>query len=225
MKKTIFALILLTLSSVAAAQDVKSPPADMKAEPAASPSPAPDPDAPGLQQSEKCSNKGQGKPCYEFPDRSKRFKRYLNNAFGPTAYVGPAIGATFQTISENPPEWEKNAKGFARRFASNVAKNVIEESVVYAGSELLKQDPKYYKCECKNIGKRVVHALKSGFTARNKRGRTVFAPQKVAAPFVSNVTATTVWYPERYSAQDGLRRGGYGLLFSAGFNLLREFVF
>ncbi|MCO6512056.1 MAG: hypothetical protein J5I65_14825 [Aridibacter famidurans] len=135
------------------------------------------------------------------------------------------MGSTLQTFRENPPEWEKNGKGFARRFASNVAENVIEESVIYAGSEILEQDPKYYKSESKNIGKRAWHALKSGFTARNRSGKTVFAPQKVAAPFVSNVTSTTVWYPDRYSAQDGLRQGGYSLLFSAGFNLLREFVF
>ncbi|REJ76119.1 MAG: hypothetical protein DWQ47_10890 [Acidobacteria bacterium] len=225
MRSTILALTLFVLSSAVAAQETNTPSVDNKSEPTVSSSPAPDTDTTVVQKVDPCPDPGQGNTCYEFPDKSERLKRYLNKAFGPTSYIGPAAGAAFQTFRGNPPEWEKNGKGFARRFASNVAENVIEESVVYAGSEVLGHDPKYYKSESKNFGKRVVHALKSGFTARDRRGRTVFAPQKVAAPFVSNVTSTTVWYPERYSAQDGLRQGGYSLLFSAGFNLLREFVF
>jgi len=225
MKRFIFPLILLAFSSLAAAQETAFLSGDEKAEPSVSSSPTNYSDNSGTLKTANGSVSGQTDPGYEFPDRSERFKRYLKNAFGPKAYIGPAVGAAFQTIGENPPEWEKNGKGFARRFASNVAENVIEESVIYAGSELLTQDPKYYKCDCKDVGKRAWHALKSGFTARDRRGRTVFAPQKVAAPFVSNVTSTTAWYPDRYSAKDGLRQGGYSLLFSAGFNLLREFVF
>lgn len=225
MKRFIFPLILLAFSSLAAAQEAAPFTEEKKAEPLAVESPAPETVASDTQDAVQSSVSGQTDPGYEFPDRSERFKRYLKNAFGPKAYIGPAVGAAFQTIGENPPEWEKNGKGFARRFASNVAENVIEESVIYAGSELLKQDPKYYKCECKDVGKRAWHALKSGFTARDKRGRTVFAPQKVAAPFVSNVTSSTVWYPDRFSAKDGIRQGGYSLLFSAGFNLVREFIF
>lgn len=169
--------------------------------------------------------KNQNNATYRFPDKNKRFKRYVNRSVGPTAFIGPVIGATIQTIGDNPPEWEKNGKGFMRRFASNVGENIIEESVIYAGSEALRQDPKYYKCECSGIGKRTVHALKSGFTARTRSGNTVFAPQKVAAPFVSNITSTTVWYPERFGVKDGLRRGGYSLAFGVGFNLIREFIF
>lgn len=226
MRSIIFPLILLVSSSITAAQEsAPSSLGEMEAAPPAVASPAPEPDTSETPKVADCSDPGQGDRCYEFPERSERFKRYLKNAFGPEAYIGPAIGATFQTIRENPPEWEKNGNGFARRFASNVAENVIEESVIYAGSELLGQDPKYYKCECRNVGKRAWHALKSGFTARDRSGKTVFAPQKVAAPFVSNVTSATVWYPDRFSAQDGLRSGGYSLLFSTGFNLIREFVF
>jgi hypothetical protein len=225
MKIIILAFVLFASSSVAAAQEATPPSGEIKPEPSVIASPAPEPVITDTREAVQSSVPDQRVSVYEFPGGSERFKRYLKNAFGPKAYIGPAISATFQTIGENPPEWEKNGKGFARRFASNVAENVIEESVIYTGSEILGQDPKYYKCECGNVGKRAWHALKSGFTARDRRGRTVFAPQKVAAPFVSNVTSTTVWYPDRYSAQDGLRRGGYSLLFSTGFNLLREFVF
>ncbi|QQS40387.1 MAG: hypothetical protein IPM63_13595 [Acidobacteriota bacterium] len=225
MKRIIFPLILLASTSFAAAQEAGPSSVEGKPVPVVSESPAPEPDTSDARKVADCSDPGRGDRCYEFPERSERFKRFLNDAFGPKAYIGPAIGAAFQTIGESPPEWEKNGKGFARRFASNVAEDVIEESVIYAGSEILGHDAKYYKSESKNLGKRAWHALKSGFTARDRRGRTVFAPQKVAAPFVSNVTSATVWYPDRFSARDGLRSGGYSLLFSTGFNLIREFVF
>ena len=162
---------------------------------------------------------------YEFPNAEERFKRFVKKSIGPRALAGAGISTTFQQISNTPPEWEKTGSGFARRFASNVGENVIEEATEYALSEAFRQDAAYRKCECRGFGKRSFHALKSGFTARDRNGQTVFSPGKVAAPFVGSVTATKAWYPERYTVKDGLRRGGYGLAFNVGFNLVREFVF
>ncbi len=162
---------------------------------------------------------------YKFPTAEKRFKRFVNETAGPRALLGAGISAGFQQIDNSPPEWRKNGTGYLRRFSSNLGINAIKSTTRYALSEALGQDPQYVKCECRGVSNRAAYALKSGFTARNRSGKTVFSPPKVVAPFVGSVTAVKVWYPERHTWKDGFRRGGYGLAFDVGFNLVREFVF
>ncbi|MDH3493141.1 MAG: hypothetical protein OEM82_06285 [Acidobacteriota bacterium] len=164
-------------------------------------------------------------PTFNFPSAEKRFERFLKKTAGPGALVGAGIGSTFQQIGNAPPEWEKTTKGFFRRYASNLGENALEQTTEYALSEALGQDPAYSKCGCGEISKRTIYALKSGFTARNRRGKTVFSAPKLVAPFAGSITAVKVWYPKRYSVQDGVRRGSYGFAFNVGFNLIREFVF
>ncbi len=162
---------------------------------------------------------------YQFPNAEKRFRRYLNDTVGVGALIGTGIGAAFQQIDNDPPEWKKTGKGFARRLGSNFGQNAIEQTTQYGLSEVFRQDQKYQKCDCIGFSRRTIYALKSGFTARNRSGRTVFSPPKVVSPFVGSVAAVKLWYPNRYTVKDGLRRGGYGLVFNAGFNLIQEFIF
>jgi hypothetical protein len=162
---------------------------------------------------------------YVFPSAKKRFYRYLNDTAGPSALLGSTIGAGFQQISNNPPEWEKTGKGFGRRLASNLGRGAIEETYKYGVSEAFRQDPAYQKCDCTKFSKRFGHAIKSGFTARNRSGREVFSVAKVSAPFVANVIAVKAWYPDRFTVRDGLRQGARGFAFDIGFNLVREFIF
>lgn len=165
------------------------------------------------------------KTAYKFPDAKKRFRRYLNDTVGVGALIGTGIGATFEQIDNTPPEWKKNGSGFARRLGSNFGTNAIEQTTQYGLSEVFKQDQEYQKCDCKKFANRVGYALKSGFTAKNKNGKTVFSPPKVVSPFVANVAAVKLWYPDRFTVQDGLRRGTYSVAFNAGFNLIQEFIF
>ena len=161
---------------------------------------------------------------YQFPNAEKRFRRYLNDTVGVGALIGIGIGAAFQQIDNDPPEWRKTGKGFARRLGSNFGQNAIEQTTQYGLSEVFKQDQKYQKCDCSGFSRRTIYALKSGFTARNSKGKIVFSPPKVVSPFVGSVAAVKLWYPKRFTVQDGLRRGGYGLLFNVGFNLIQEFI-
>lgn len=170
------------------------------------------------------SKAGQPTAKYQFPSANKRFRRFVNDTVGVGAWIGTGIGATFGQLDNTPPEWKKTSKGFGRRVASNFGINAIEQTSIYGISEALRQDPKYRPSDSKNVGKRIVHALRSGVTATNRSGNTVFSPAKVAAPFIANVSAVKLWYPDRYSVQDGVRRGAYAFGFSFGFNLIEEFI-
>ena len=161
---------------------------------------------------------------YVRPTGKERFKRYLNRTVG-TGLIGVGIGTTIGHFREKPPEWEKNAEGFARRLASNFGENAIEESLVYGLEEALSLDGKFYKSKKKDFGSRVKNALISTFTARNKGGKRVFNPSRVAGAYTSNIISTETWYPERFSYKDGLRQATRGIGFNIGLNFVREFIF
>ncbi|CAN5408109.1 hypothetical protein BH10ACI2_BH10ACI2_20340 [soil metagenome] len=162
---------------------------------------------------------------YVFPSGDKRRKRFLNDTFGLGALAGTVIGAGFEQIDNQPPEWKKTGNGFARRIASNFGRNAIEQSSLYGLSEVFGQDQEYRKCDCRGFSRRTIYALRSGFTARNRKGDTVFSPPKVVSPFVSHIASVKLWYPSRFNVRDGARQGGYSLMFNTGFNLVKEFIF
>lgn len=171
------------------------------------------------------NTKTSTKTPYIFPTAKQRFLRYLNDSVGIGAAVGTVIGATFSQIDNQPPEWKKNSSGFARRLGSNFGENAIEQATLYGLSEVFRQDQEYRKCGCTKVPNRIGHALRSGVTARDRSGQLVFSTPKVVSPFVANVAAVKLWYPGRFSAQDGLRRGAYGVVFNVAFNLVEEFIF
>ncbi len=161
---------------------------------------------------------------YVRPTAEERFKRYLNKTVG-TGLIGVGIGATIQQISDNPPEWEKNGKGFARRLGSNFGENAIQETVAYGIEETFKLDSKFYKSKKRDLGSRIKNGLLSGITARTPSGKRVFNPAPIIGTYTANLVSTQVWYPKRYSYKDGLRQGTQSLGFTIGFGLLNEFLF
>ncbi len=161
---------------------------------------------------------------YVRPTADQRFKRYLNKTVG-TGLIGVGIGATFQQISNNPPEWEKTGKGFARRLGSNFGENAIQETVAYGIEETFKLDSKFYKSKKRDLGSRIKNGLLSGITARTPSGKRVFNPAPIIGTYTANMVSTQVWYPKRFSYKDGLRQGTQSVGFSIGFGLLNEFLF
>ncbi|MCY7344676.1 MAG: hypothetical protein LH614_00495, partial [Pyrinomonadaceae bacterium] len=161
---------------------------------------------------------------YVRPSLNQRAKRFANNAVG-VGLIGVSISSIVSQARNEPPEWKKTSGGFARRFGSNLAENVIAETIAFGLEESLKLDSKYYKSTKRDFGSRFRNAILATFTARNPAGKRVFNPSRIVASYSSNVIAAEAWYPKRFSYKDGLREGTQNLAFSVGFNLIREFIF
>lgn len=129
-----------------------------------------------------------------------------------------------QQISDNPPEWENNIKGFGRRFASNFGENAIQETTTYGIKEALKLDGKFYKNKRRDFGSRLKNALLSGVTARTPSGKRIFNPAPIIGNYAANLISTQVWYPKRFNYQDGFRQGTQNTGFTIGFGLINEFL-
>lgn len=162
---------------------------------------------------------------YVRPDAEKRFKRFVNDTVGPFAWVGIAAGAGFSTATNNPEEWERTGEGFARRFGSNVGKNVIRNTTIYAMDEALKLDSHYYRSSKKDFGSRLGNAVASTFTARTKSGKRTIGAPRIVGTYVANVVAAEAWYPRGYNWKDGMKSGTISLGVNSMINIFREFVF
>lgn len=160
---------------------------------------------------------------YIRPDKKTRLNRYIKRTVGPVALLKEGASAGFSTIVNRPEEWERTGTGFARRFASNVGENAIEQTTIYTLDEALELDSNYYKSEKKDFKSRLSNALLSTVTARNKNGKRVFGTPRIAGKYASGIISREVWYPQEFDYKDGLRSGTISLGFDAAFNIFREF--
>jgi hypothetical protein len=161
---------------------------------------------------------------YVRPTAKKRFIGYVNGMVGPVALGKDIATAGYSTWRNSPEEWGNHWEGFGRRFASNVGKGIIKQTVSYGLEEAFKLDSKYYRSQKKDFGSRVSNALVSTVTARDKNGKRVFGFPKIIGGYAASITAAEMWYPSRFDWKDGVKNGTISLGFTAAFNLVKEFI-
>jgi hypothetical protein len=163
---------------------------------------------------------------YRKPTHTEKFKSYLFDGFGPYAILGAAVAGGIEQIDNSPPEWGQGAQAYGSRFGSSYGINVVTQTTRYALSELFREDPLYYRCDCSGWLPRTKHALISTVTARKgDDGHRVFSLPSLVAPYAGGEAAANLWYPSRYGPKDGFRFGNYNLLTQAGLNMALEFVY
>jgi hypothetical protein len=222
-------VIVLTLSSVAAAQA-----------PAASPDPTPTPTSVDEIGTWVSPPRITGLPQYPLPDikigpvasqtgyarptAAERRKRYINSLVGPVTIGRQVFNAGVSTWQNSPEEWGTKWEGFGRRFASNVGRNAIRQTILYGLDSALDVDSHFYRSKKKDFGSRFRNAVISPVAARDRKGKRVVSVPRIAATYTSSIVAYEAWYPERYDWKDGVRSGTISLGFNAAFNLFKEFV-
>lgn len=161
---------------------------------------------------------------YRRPDRTQRFKNYLDNIAGPAALTYYAVGAGLLTLRNSPKEWGAKSDGFGRRLANVTGKNLIRGTTMYALDEALKVDSKFYPSRERTLTGRLRNSVFSAVTARDRKGKRVIGLPAIAGGLLSEVVSSSGWYPQRYDYVHGLKGGAISLGITAGMNLLKEFV-
>lgn len=161
---------------------------------------------------------------YTPPTAKVRQKRFVNSVFGPLALGKNVAWAGIGTWRNSPEEWGDKWEGFGRRVASNFGKNVIKQSTIYGLDAAFKIDSHYYRSQKKDVGSRVLNALISPVTARNRDGKRVFGISRIAGTYTSSIIAAETWYPDRFNYKDGLKSGTLSLGLNGVYNLVKEFV-
>jgi hypothetical protein len=151
---------------------------------------------------------------------------YVVDAFGPGPVLDSAVAAGLNQWGNAPPEWHQGAEGYAKRFGSDLGIVTVSTTTRYGLSAVLREDPLYYRCECRGVFPRLRHSVLTSFVARSGNdGHSVFSFPALIAPYAGSMTAIYGWYPNRFGAMDGFRIGNYNLLAYVGGNVAREFFY
>lgn len=160
---------------------------------------------------------------YQFPTAKKRWKSYTHTTFGPFALLTTGVGAGIEQLNNSAPEWGQGAQAYGIRYADVFGRLLVQNTIQYGAATLLREDPAYYRCECKGIWKRSGHALLSTFTARRPSGKRTLAISAIMGAYGGGMIST-LWYPHRYTPLgDGIRIANYGFPSTFGINLGKEF--
>lgn len=103
----------------------------------------------GAQQQPAATDKQTTTPDYVFPTPKERFKRYVSDTVGPWPLARAAASAGIQQWKDSPEEWGQGAEGYGKRFASNLGRNAIRQTVTYGLDSALDLDTGFKKASAK----------------------------------------------------------------------------
>lgn len=161
---------------------------------------------------------------FVFPTRRERFKRYVKSTVGPPSFAGSAVTAGIHQWQDHPEEWEQGASGYGRRYASDFARNAIQQTVVYGLDSALGLDTRFRRSTRTGFFPRMADALAENVTSRTRSGKRVISVPRITGVYAARIIQAEAWYPSRYNYKDGLRRGTRSLAVGFGLNLIREFI-
>ena len=161
---------------------------------------------------------------YVRPDKKARVRHYVKNIVGFEAIGANVAAAGFSTWTNSPKEWGTHWDGFGKRFASNMGKDLVNNTTLFALEEAFKLDSRYYRSTKKDMSSRIKSALLGPFTARDETGRKVFGFPRIAGTYTANIVAAEAWYPKRYGLKDGLKSATISLGSSVFFDFVKEFI-
>ncbi len=153
----------------------------------------------------------------------EKLNLYVEDTYGPGAWLTAAAGAGIRQHLDSPPEWEQGMKGYGRRFVSSLGETAVKNTVQFAVGAALREDPRYFPSERRGIVRRSWHAMTFAWAPRHDSGGRVPGIARVAGALSSGFVSNA-WYPERLSdTSHALSRAGIMLGGDAARNLFQEF--
>jgi hypothetical protein len=163
---------------------------------------------------------------YQRPTEISKFHSYALATVGPYPFAIGFGEAAVDQFDNSPPEWKQGVAGYSKRFGSDFGIEGVSTTTRYALAEVLREDTRYYRCDCTGLFPRFRYAVFSTLTARHgDDGRRIFSVPALVAPYAGTATAVYGWFPSRYGAKDAFRMGNYNLLGAVGSSLWFEFFY
>ena len=162
-------------------------------------------------------------PAYTPPTAHEFLQEYMHAAFGPGALFRAVSGAAFYDVRSESPQFGRGPEGLLKMAGVRVSANVARQSLKYGVSAWLREDPRYYPCECSGFLPRLRYALLSAVTARRPDGRRVVGWGALAGAYGSGMLEAEMLRDGRSVPGEGARFGSGQI--GAGFacDIAREF--
>jgi hypothetical protein len=156
--------------------------------------------------------------------QGKRFQQYFLATVGPAPLFGEAVSAGLEQWENSPEEWGQGWGAYAKRYRSDLGYNAIRQTISYGASVAFDEDSRYFASGERGVWPRTRHALISAFTARRSDGKVAFSISSVTG-VVGASAFSSIWGPPGWKGPENIaRNAGISFASTAGFNLVREFL-
>lgn len=149
-------------------------------------------------------------------------RRYLWQTVGPVTLLRAAALGGIDQARDHPPEWARDAHGYAQRAGSHFAAAAIGTTLRFGlGSLLHQRTGDFVPCTCQGWWPRLRHAAATPVRAWGREGWTTSALTPLTE-LGSALLVTTV-RPGGFNVRDGLRNGAMGVASLAAVSVVHEF--
>ncbi len=156
--------------------------------------------------------------------REERFRMYIKRTYGPGSTLSAAAVAGFEQWMNTPGEWGYGGGGYRKRFESAYATHIIQGTVEYGVSALMREDNRYRRSVETGVWRRSRHAIVSAFTSTDAAGGQHFSYSRFGGAAAAALSRKA-WQP---ASTDGFGYvvGGFSIMLTSqvGMNLCREFL-
>jgi hypothetical protein len=163
-------------------------------------------------------------PPYAAQTQKERLHYYFHHVFSVESAVRAAAAAGVGYGRNSPHEWHETGEGYALRFGSAYAQHIVQASTLYALSDVLHEDNRYFQSGLSGFGPRLRYAILSAFEARHADGSRHISISALSSYAVASAVSRS-WQPHSTGGVgSGVISFGVGIAAETGFNVGREFL-
>jgi len=156
--------------------------------------------------------------------QKQRLREYFRHMFNPEAVLRSAAGAGINQAMNTPSEWKQGGEGYGRRFESVYGEHLVQSTLLYALSDPLHEDNRYFRSGESGVGARLKYAVESAFLARHDDGSRHLSISALFS-YAGTAAISRTWQPpSTRGAIHGVSAFGIAVAAEAGFNVAREFL-
>lgn len=147
----------------------------------------------------------------------------ISSTVGPANLGAGLFKAGFQTLIDDPEEWDTHWKGFGQRYGLRLTGNATSNLMEAGLGAVWGEDPRYHRSDSPELSGRVWSIVKGTWMATDRAGREVPAYARMVAVPASNFVSNA-WRPDsQTSMEHTLGRIGIGLVSRMASNAFYEF--
>jgi hypothetical protein len=155
--------------------------------------------------------------------QEERLRYYFRTTFSVESVLRSSAGAGISQWTNTPSEWGQGGEGYARRLGNSYAQHIMQSTMMYGASSVLREDNRYIPSGESTFGPRLKYAIATSFLARRDDGSRRLSFSRLGS-YVATAFISREWQPHSTNgAQNAAATFGTSMGITVGFNVAREF--